>query len=96
MTNNLEELPEFEEGVHSTLEPHYFIKGYFPCSQCDIPYLIAIFENQTDYCKRASISIAKRNGTFNPDYKDDPWGDNVKVLKKIKFYEKISKRAKKK
>ena len=40
--------------------------------------------------------MAKRNGTFNQDYKDDPWGDNVKVLKKIKFYEKISKRAKKK
>jgi len=96
MTNNLEELPEFEVGAHSELAPHNFLNGVYPCNHCDIPYLIAIFEKQESYCKRASISIAKRNGTFNPDYKDDPWGDNVKVLKKIKFYEKISKRAKKK
>ena len=79
----LENLPEFEEGANSTLEPHNFIKGMYPCDTCDLPYMIATSEGRADYCKRISIYVAKKNGTFNPNYNDDPSKDHFKVLKTL-------------
>lgn len=84
----LEKIPEFEEGAHSKLETHHFLKGCYPCNKCGLPYMIALFENESNYCKRASILIAKQIGTLNPDYKDDPWTDKVKVLMTIEKYER--------
>lgn len=30
-----------------------------------------LFQKESWYCKKASIDLAKKSGTFNPDYKED-------------------------
>jgi len=78
MKLGLDSLPEFKEGASSRLESHFLRvvdRGYMghviECKYCYDSRDIEDVERNfvSEYCKQASIMVAKKNGTFNPEYK---------------------------